>query len=161
MRRPLTLPTVKADDPCPRTAGQRIARIEGTVLGDGPVYIQGPGADEVVYLGDGPMAGDHRAIPLRWVMSPGQVGPILIRGRALDGSDGLRFGIEDPQPELPVWQRINAETRDWMVWRRTADDIAVPGPGCYAVQIDGLDFSQVIVFEVVAGAAPGDKATQL
>jgi len=80
-----------------------------------------------------------------WFAFPNYQGPVLIRGRQLDGSHDVVFG-EAPSvvdPELPAGPTINGGHgfREWPggTWLRA--------PGCYAWQVDGLGFSDVIAFE--------------
>ena len=82
-----------------------------------------------------------------WIVAPRYRGPILIRGRQLDGphlvrfDDGSRPPAEFRMPaggvgstggfrSLPLYTRLRA-------------------PGCYAWQVDGTTFSRVIVFRAV------------
>jgi hypothetical protein len=82
-----------------------------------------------------------------WFSTPDYRGPVFIRGRRLDRYGRIVMG-EGPSlidPQLPPDNNPNG-TRGWRQW---------PGatwlrfPGCYAWQVDGDDFSTVIVFKAV------------
>ncbi len=80
-----------------------------------------------------------------WVSLPSYRGPVLIRGRRLDGPHELRFGEgRIPDRELRL-TRTEASTqsrkgRQWPSYTR------LRAPGCYGWQVDGTTFSTVIVF---------------
>jgi hypothetical protein len=87
-----------------------------------------------------------------WLVSPEYRGPVLIRGRQLDGSHELRFGSSGT-PTLPAELRIGSEAGlrpdgPAAGWRDWPDYTIVPAPGCYAYQVDGLGFTQIIAFEI-------------
>jgi hypothetical protein len=67
-------------------------------------------------------------------------GPVLIRGRQLDGPNELRF---DAGAFPPREIRIPASR----VQRNRPSFTRVRAPGCYSYQVDGLAFSSTIVFE--------------
>ncbi len=156
LRRPLALPTVKPGGSCPATHGQPFTsgQFSGIALGHEPVQplVPAPGGSRarqgVLVFHPDPVRDDgwyvHKTL---WFSSPNYQGPVLIRGRQLDGRHVVAFG-ESPQlvdPQLPAEPTLNGTGgwREWPggTWLRT--------PGCYAWQIDGTDFSQVVVFEAV------------
>lgn len=155
LRRPLHLPTLGAGGTCPRTIGQRFdnGQFGGVTLGKGPVQpLLAPvtEADSVlqgiVPVASYPSRPGWLAVKTLWFASPDYEGPIYIRGRQLDGPHQPAFGEGAPtalELQLGPGPTINGEDgwREWPVstWIRT--------PGCYAWQIDGTDFSQVIVFQ--------------
>jgi hypothetical protein len=85
-----------------------------------------------------------------WYVRPSYQGPILIRGRRLDGPQWLRFnGRRLPPGELLI------KPRETVAWegqppgsRGVPSSLRVRAPGCYGVQIDGARFSRVVVFTV-------------
>ena len=92
-----------------------------------------------------------------WTRDPQYTGPIVIRGRQLDGPATLRFqtdGEGHPSPELahsslhvPPYTPENRRLTDgsgW--WEEIMTYVVVRAPGCYGVQIDGVGFSTTIVF---------------
>jgi hypothetical protein len=95
-----------------------------------------------------PVAG-WRGFKTRWVIDPSYPGPVLIRGRALDGPAPVGFGLDPtPWPELQLWPRGPKEATNYP---RDFLGLAtrVPRPGCYAWQLDGEHFTEVIVFQAI------------
>ena len=92
---------------------------------------------------------DYGVFKAMWAIDPRYVGPILVRGRELDGSDILKFekgepGFSDythghPTPELH-------ESGGYIHPSVTR----VKSLGCYAYQVDWIGFSYSIVFRAVA-----------
>jgi hypothetical protein len=154
LRRPLSLPAIGLGGTCPTTKGQRFdGQFGGVALGEGPVQplIAGGGArTEQGVIVFRPYAarrrGWYRAKTL-WFARPDYGGPVLIRGRQLDGTRAVILGeapsLVDPQMGPGATLNGREGWREWPggTWLRT--------PGCYAWQIDGTDFSQVIVFQAV------------
>jgi hypothetical protein len=72
----------------------------------------------------------------------GYSGPILIRGRELGGSGAVGFGEgHTPYDELQLLgNAMGAPAGQWPSFTR------VQASGCYAYQVDGTSFSEVIVF---------------
>jgi len=83
-----------------------------------------------------------------WLSSAGYAGPALIRGRQLDGPTEVRFmeGV-DPPAELQFPMEGSGWSPDLEPgWRQLPSYTRVRAPGCYAYQVDGPDFTEVIVF---------------
>jgi hypothetical protein len=80
-----------------------------------------------------------------WGVSGSYSGPVLIRGRELGGSHAVGFGEgHTPYDELQLLGRaMGAPRGQWPSFTR------VRSPGCYAYQVDGTSFSEVIVFRAV------------
>jgi hypothetical protein len=158
--RPLSLPRVGAGDRCPTSSGSRttvpeqhhIFAARGWWYGAGPVYValawKDP-ADPAASFALAPVPREsqgHRA-KTPWVAAPKYAGPILIRGRALDASARvLRFSADGRSSDerLELQARPEGSTTQWSFW---PSSMWVPGSGCYAVQIDTLAGSDVVVFE--------------
>jgi hypothetical protein len=97
-----------------------------------------------------------RAARVTWRAAPGYRGPILIRGRRLDAgrTGGAAVGLGEghrPYDELQLMSSGRGAPasaagggRAWLTLTR------VRTPGCYAYQVDGTSFSNVIVFRVRA-----------
>lgn len=154
LQRPFRIPTIAAGSPCPTTSPDPngdLARIgfAGTAWGRGPAYPGGldwgQGRPILGYLDPMPRESlDYGSIwfgnKVLWMIDPAYRGPALIRGRQLDGPNELRFdrGLVPPRelrmPSFPPPRHRPSFTR-------------VRAPGCYAYQVDGVDFSSVIVFE--------------
>ena len=71
--------------------------------------------------------------------------PLLLRGQRLDGPGELRFVWQvghEPAPELRRQvHHVEAGTAAHFT-------VVVPSPGCWAYQVDGADFTDVLVFEL-------------
>ena len=67
-------------------------------------------------------------------------GPVLVRGRQLDGPNELRFnrGLLPPR-EMRILPAPQLRTEPSFT--------RVRAPGCYGYQVDGIGFSYLIVFE--------------
>jgi hypothetical protein len=86
-----------------------------------------------------------------WYATPQYQGPVLVRGRQLDGPHKVFMG-EGPDMLDPEWGpggTINGVNG----WREWPGGTWVRNPGCYAFQIDGSNFSDVVVFNVFFRAA--------
>jgi hypothetical protein len=129
LERPLRLPRVLHGASCPISRVSRAAPGVGATLGRGPAY---PVLVDV-------HAGANKTL---WAVRPSYVGPLLIRGRRLDGHGVLRFW---PGRLRRMWWRgVWPEER--RRWRYGATATLVPSPGCYAFQVDGASFSERIFF---------------
>jgi hypothetical protein len=155
LRRPLQLLTVASGGTCPTSIGREYTNDQfgGITLGIGPVFPLvgvaeprdvGPAKKGVLRFHPYADYPGWHYIKTLWFSIPSYQGPVLIRGRQLDGESPVGIG-EEPSiadPELPAGPTVNGEGgfREWPggTWLRT--------PGCYAWQVDGLDFSRVIVF---------------
>jgi hypothetical protein len=142
-QRPLALPTAPSAGLCPvsRPATGSKAPKGSFVpngLGEGPVYLTSHGmgwyADQEVQL----------------IVDPAYSDIALIRGKQLDGSQGMPQGAAPSGPaldiQIPAGRSPNG--REW------DGRIVVTGPGCFGLQVDGATFEEGIVFEVQPGVAP-------
>ena len=158
--RPVSLPTLAPGDSCPVTTGSvgtvpRQRHIFGGALwfGAGPVYLAlawkaTPGDDATFALEPVPREGDAHRAKTPWVAAPSYTGPILVRGSAIDASRrALRFDATGAGPRNALELKAPRAPAPglWSFWPSA---VYVPGPGCYAVQIDTLGATDVIVFEV-------------
>ena len=99
--------------------------------------------------GTQPSEGGLFPLKILWVAAPQYAGPALVRARRLDGPGIVRFAQGDaaPQDELQLLDSAVTPTDGWRQWPSYT---LVPGPGCYAYQVDGADFSYAIVLLVTA-----------
>jgi hypothetical protein len=164
--RPLRLPTLVPGVACPAMRAYRLPRASvpygfGTELGDGPVYLSAPAilngtvrAHRAAYYG---AHGAWGAVPVIWIIDGEYRGPALLRGRQIDGNHGLAFdgGLEypignaiwqvgTPHPDLHLLSGASPAAKP--SWRGFVRLLA---SGCYAIQVDGPSFSEVIVFAVL------------
>lgn len=164
LRRPLTLPVLPAGDECPVSASRRLPAGGGfsdafSAVGPGPVYLTGDGAVSFAYPPpeDSSYAGSEwGGQKIIWAIE-GYDGPLLIRGAQLDGEHAVRFdhylgavgyagGAGDGVPyadlAYPGEQGAAGDTL-----RTYPSALRLQAPGCYALQVDGTDFSETIVFQ--------------
>lgn len=133
LRRPLHLPSA-GGGPCPVTINP-----------DGPVSPST--RTEVGFQSITGSAWD--AAEVTWKASGAYTGPILIRGGEVGGGT-LGFGSgRTPYTELQLLDAgreappVSDGGRAWLTYTR------LQSSGCYAYQVDGTDFSEVIVFRAV------------
>jgi len=149
-KRPLDLPTLAPGEPCPTTPGRDVSNFRAA-LGAGPIYPIGLSTDGVLQYGHtGEFAGSEwGGNKVLWVSNSAYGGPALIRGRQLDGPNEVRFmGGAVPPAELQFPVEGSGASPDLEPgWRQLPSYTRVRASGCYAYQVDGLDFTEVIVFE--------------
>jgi len=152
LRRPLHIPQIESGAPCPTAVRTGDLAVFGlapfSAWGAGPAYPAiDPRRAERPTVRFEPVAGsDIGGAKVMWAVERRYRGPVLVRGRQLDGPNIVRF--ENGRPGFTLAQRLHpkAELRIWgggSVWPAVT---RVPGAGCYAWQVDGTSFSRVIVF---------------
>jgi hypothetical protein len=153
LRRPLQIPTIDAGATCPVSqANPRIWSRRAPGLGPGPVGPVGLGTHAILRFR--PFHGsDWGGQKVLWAAAPSYEGSILIRGGQVNGAGGVGFNVNGDGPPFaelqlppsgPWTSRSNGGWRGWPSYTRVRE------PGCYAYQVDGTDFSYVIVFRAVA-----------
>jgi hypothetical protein len=85
-----------------------------------------------------------------WYVLPTYRGPVLLRGRRLDGPEEMRFdGGREPPREIRI---APGETVSWdgrqEGSRGRPSAVRVRATGCYGVQVDGTSFTRTVVFRV-------------
>jgi hypothetical protein len=123
----------------------------GPGIGPGPVY-PGLGATSGLLdaVKDTQFGSSWQGQKVFWYVAPSYRGRVLIRGKRLDGPGWLGFnGTRVPKDEL----RIEPYTTvSWSGQPRFSRGIPTAvralRSGCYAAQIDGKNFSKVIVFTI-------------
>jgi hypothetical protein len=116
-------------------------------LGDGPAYPVGLGTEGILDELEPPRRFESKewgGQKVLWVIDPDYDGPLLIRGRRVVGAGDVRFDEGDVPPKEI---RLPAEDAPDERWRERPSYTRVRAPGCYAYQVDGKGFSDVIVFE--------------
>lgn len=151
LQRPFKIPAVADGAPCPTSAPDPrgdLSRIgfAGTAWGQGPAYPAGLGSARPVLRYDDPIPRQSEFYGSAWfgqkvlwvIDRDAYRGPVLIRGRQLDGPNLLRFERgRVPPREL----RIAPGRIDNPSYTRAR------AAGCYAYQVDGVGFSYRTVFE--------------
>jgi hypothetical protein len=152
--RPLQLPTIGPSAPCPVTTGKVVAPAFGAALGNGPVYPVGLGSEGTTSIGGNLEEGGWIFVKVLWISDLSRYnGPVLVRGGRIDSPGELRFGSgPTPPSELQLDPSEGAGSapgwQDWPTYTRLRT------PGCYAFQVDGLTFTQVIPFQAVYSTHP-------
>jgi hypothetical protein len=157
VRRLLRLPVISAGQPCPVSASRTVDQQFGPAIGAGPAYVvlPGPGGSAAILTFKYPppansmsAGSEYGAQKALWLTAPAYDGPVLIRGRQIDGANPIGYGTDkDPLPELqlpPVVDSANSAR-----WRSFATEIRLRAAGCYAWQVDGTTFSFIIIFTAV------------
>jgi hypothetical protein len=160
LRRPLHLPTLSSGAACPvsrvdaRVPWMQINIFGGTGIGRGPVYPGLGSRSGLLYATrDEQYGGPWFGEKVFWYVLPSYRGPVLIRGRRLDGPESVGFnGAKLPAPELRI---SRGETVSWSGQppgsRGVPSGVRILTAGCYGFQIDGTSFSRIVV--VVADVA--------
>jgi hypothetical protein len=153
LHRPLDVPRLAPGAACPVSRVDRSVDFAGfgiaPGLGRGPAYPVGLGRGTLELAPPENFQsrrwGGQKVL---WFVHARYRGPLLVRGRQLDGPNGVRFERGDVPPrELRVavgesvhWSGQPAGSRGKPSFTR------LRAPGCYGYQIDGTTFSRVIVF---------------
>jgi len=142
--RPLHLPNSANGASCPVTTiyGQ-VSPDFGNATGSGPIYPVGIGADGTIH-GLSP-AGQAKIL---WVSRAEYQGPVLIRGQQVGGDIPLLFQ-EGTEGSLKTELRLQDAANIAHGWRNWPSYTIVRTSGCYAYQIDGDNFSEIVVFQAV------------
>jgi hypothetical protein len=153
--RPLHEMGFDATPPCLRMPARQVIDDFGPLVGDmqvngGPVYLNGPGEDGAIQVPETPQEDGGYYTRVMFVTDGSYDGPMLVRPAAGSGPIGFTLGGIDATPPTewhldgPGGTTPTPGVRHWIVYLRFS------GPGCHALQIDGLDFSSIVVFEVLA-----------
>jgi hypothetical protein len=135
----------------------------GPAVGTGPVFAVGLGAKAIfpfqfppskksIFYGSG--WGGNKVL---WIAGPSYSGPVLIRGEQLDGPQAVGFSLGGPPAytnlQFPPGKKhgFPAGSPDgYHGWRNWPSETRLQASGCYAYQVDGTTFSEVIVFRAMA-----------
>jgi hypothetical protein len=152
LHRPLHLPKLAAGAACPLShvdpsvPWDQTNIFGGQGIGRGPVY---PGLPSAFFMAarDEQYGGPWFGTKVFWYVLPSYRGPVLIRGRRLDGPQRMGFnGRKVAARELRIKP---GQTVSWddqpRGSRGVPSGVRVLTAGCYGIQIDGTTFSRVIV----------------
>jgi hypothetical protein len=136
---PLKLPNLQPGSTCPVSAQQDFAtqpgnKLPGYGFGPGPVFLSG----QTQWF-----SGVYALI----LVSPAYSGRVVVRGHQLDGTNGMPFQGQQGDGNLTIAPGSTGQ------WRQSAAVVS-GGPGCYGLQVDGDNFSEIIVFSVTGGTPP-------
>ena len=135
----LKLPTLQPGSVCPISAQQHFAtqprdKVLGYGYGPGPVFLTGQSEW---------FSGVYALIQV----SPAYSGKVVVRGHQLDGTNGMPFRGQQGDGNITIAPGSPGQ------WRQT-DAVVSGAPGCYGLQVDGDNFSEIIVFSVTGGTPP-------
>jgi hypothetical protein len=155
LQRPLEIPRLARGSACPVSSVARSVPWKrfgiGSGIGRGPAYPV-LGGDTLEFRP--PESFESRrwgGQKVFWFVLPRYRGPVLIRGRQLDGPYGIRFENGDvPPAELRIARGQSVYWSDQPDRSRGVPSYTrLRAPGCYGYQIDGTSFSRVIVFRAL------------
>lgn len=149
-RRPLHLPSLGNGQRCPTSRGTTLnITVFGHVVahGTGLVRPLGGRKDGVVYLIDYTFAPGWLASKQPWVSDPSYDGPFLIRLARLDGPGPV--GLDEHPGSTSLYRPAGPTASSSDGYRIVTGSTWVKKPGCVAWQVDGLNFSDVIVARLV------------
>jgi hypothetical protein len=168
-QRPLQLPGVAVGQLCPATPGRSFTEGYGPGLGSGPAFLLLPGPNDATLRAEalrglGGSSKGWSGQQVRWVIHPLYQGPVLVRGARIDSAGGIQFngGLDQPvdpsqlttAPPLTHLRLVGDSSygAPWIAW---VTYLRVRESGCYALQVDGLSFSETIVFRAAIAKSMG------
>lgn len=123
----------------------------GWTFGKGPirVLVDNPGdlRRGVATLGHDPSTPNWLSLKTHWFSGPSYDGPFVVRVTRLDGSTPVAQG---PSPQngplvVPPGPTVNGGQG----WREVPYPTYMKTPGCYAWEVDGLTFREIVVLRAV------------
>jgi hypothetical protein len=154
LRRIMHLPRLAAGAGCPVSRSRVVSSQFGPALGAGPAYPVGlgggvlqitPPSRGTVFAGSG--WGGNKVL---WVIAPLYRGPVLVRGGRIDQLGGMGFDAGNTYTRSYSELDLPPAASGGHGWRGAPSHTRVRAPGCYAYQIDGTDFSRVVVFRATS-----------
>jgi hypothetical protein len=155
LARPLHFPSLQPGESCPATAGATVSNsfFSGVALGNGPVRVLIANRGDLVQgsanLGTTNAPG-WLALQTLWFAMPGYDGPFVVRAKRLGANGPIEVlpgqtGLEPGSGPLVVPAGPTPNTMDG--FRTMPGSTWVTSAGCYAWQVDGRNFSEVIVVD--------------
>jgi hypothetical protein len=145
LARPVKLPAVRSGSACPVTPVSNRNVSVTDPRGHGPFYLGGP-------IPHGQFAWNKTV----WILVDGARGPVLFRGGRVDGTGSLKFSGNpadhaDAGVTLSSGGGASATFYERVIDLGTEDALYVypSTTGCYALQVDGASFEDVIVISAV------------
>jgi hypothetical protein len=156
--RTLKLPSLEPGEACPATASTATLANIGPVVGDGPIYPAFLGPDGVFSLGLDGSGNEPIRIGIQdwwgkktlWLSDDSYDGIALVRGGRIDQPGEVLF-YPGSGPDYVAAMRLTEHA--WVSggapagWREWNSGVFYAEPGCYAFQVDGEDFTDIIVVE--------------
>ncbi|MGZ6543986.1 MAG: hypothetical protein ACXVEI_01575 [Actinomycetota bacterium] len=153
LHRPLRLPDAIGGT-CPASPIVTIEPIGGgfspgswPAIGEGPAYVVAEPRDGMVLYPRDLVGGGWYGLKTIFTVDTSYRGPLLIRVAQIDGSGGIGLqSSSDPLDPVPTELRVTTAGGDLVDWQSFPEVTLVRSAGCFAYQIDGTTFSEVIVF---------------
>jgi hypothetical protein len=160
LSRPLHFPSLGPSGACPVSSGSTFDNsvFGGVALGAGPVRVLLADRGNIlrgrVDLGASETPG-WSALQTLWFAMPRYDGPFVVRAARLGAHGPIEVqpdqtGLRPGSGPLVVAAGATANTQD--AYRTVPGSTWVRSPGCYAWQIDGPGFSEIVVADAVAPA---------
>lgn len=149
---PLKLPRPEPGQSCPLSKLSQVGPNLGMAMGSGPVYV---------FNGEIVRSDPQHSNKVAWAADPRYSGPIRIRGGRIDGGGQLLLDSFDNgwqgapvktvdgfklAPELDLLESHSTFPAVPSGWRMWPSGAYVATPGCYAWQVDGIGFTELITF---------------
>jgi len=154
--RPVQLLKLEPGTQCPRAHPRQVNLDFGPAIGDGPAYAAGFDGNGILNISfpagtETPFYGSEwSGAKVLWIVDPVYRGPLLIRGGRMDGSGQVRFE-NGSEPPSELWlPSPTAPSSTTSGWRSFPSYTRLRSPGCYMYQVDGLTFTETIIFEAKA-----------
>jgi hypothetical protein len=152
LNRPLHFPALRSGQRCPASPGSPVntADFGGIALGSGLVRVVIANAGDlrrgVADLGPS-SSPPWIALKTLWFSVPAYQGPFIIRAERLGHPGPVAMGEAPTVAPLvvPPGPTVNGTGG----WREAPGGLWVKAPGCYAWQVDGLKFSEIIIVHAV------------
>ena len=171
--RPLKLPQIDLETKCPVSVGrndivssahQYIFGAGGYFFGAGPVYFAlswrpvDRAAGQFELLDRMPRVANGYRLKTPWIVHPGYEGEALVRGARIGVAVADQILFRDWGPALVLHSRDPSRSLEWerrvgAMWGFWPTSMILPGPGCYAIQIDTESKSDIVIFEATVHAA--------
>jgi hypothetical protein len=91
---------------------------------------------------------EWQALKTHFFTSPAYRGPFLVRAKRLDDPGPIALGAT-PAQATPLVVPSGLAANGMAGWREFPYSTFVKAPGCYAWQVDGRTFSEVIVVQML------------
>ena len=149
---PPKVPRLVSGQPCPLSKPTQLGPHLGMGLGSGPVYV---------FSGQIVQSDTAHPNKVAWAADPSYSGPIRIRGGRVDGTGQLLLDSFDNRwpgaavktidgsklmPELDLLESHSTFPNVPVGWRMWPSGTYIATPGCYAWQVDGIGFTELITF---------------
>jgi hypothetical protein len=164
LARPLHVPSLGAGGRCPVSVGAPggTKYFGGDVFGRGPVRVaidnRGDVAKGRIDLGTSTAPGWY-ALETIWYALPSYKGPFVVRATRIGSRGSIEVvpGANGHEPGAgPLVVSAGPTMNTYAGYRTQPGSTWVKGPGCYAWQVDGSSFSNVIVVDLVFGSSAAE-----